>query len=251
MKLLNALYGIWVMLLFFVVLTLMLPFYILLLPFPDRTATLWRYKIHKFFFYTWGFLTGIRMQVENDEKRDPNQVYVITGNHCNMLDIPLTGCNIQHYFKPLVKKEIQYVPILGQLFALAAIPVDRSNPESRKKSMELMIRKLKQGMSIMIYPEGTRNRTDKPLKEFHSGAFRLAIQAQVPILPFVQLNLRHLQPVTTMRVYPGTITMKFLDPIPTAGLADTPEEVEKLKQLVFSVMEKEVITHEPMFQVRK
>jgi 1-acyl-sn-glycerol-3-phosphate acyltransferase len=74
-----------------------------------------------------------------------------------------------------------------------------------------MVTSLKGGLSLLIFPEGTRNRTPEPTKDFYDGAFKAAIAAQVNVAPFVLINIRHLQPVDSKLVYPGRVTMRFLD----------------------------------------
>ena len=127
-----------------------------------------------------------------------------------------------------------------------SVPVDRSSKESRKESFERMVEKIKQKTSILIFPEGTRNRTKLPLKDFFDGGFRLAITSQVPIIPIVLLNIRKLQPVGTFLVAPGKVSLNFLDPIPTKGL--TLKDVETLKQTVFETMQRFIVENDNFFK---
>jgi 1-acyl-sn-glycerol-3-phosphate acyltransferase len=121
------------------------------------------------------------------------------------------------------------------------VEVDRSSIESRKHSTQIIIDKLKSGVSFLIFPEGTRNKTGQPLKSFYSGAFKTAVMAQVPIVPMVYLDHRKLQPVEGYRFYPGRIRVRILDPVETTGIAY--EQAGELQERIFREME-EVIVRE-------
>lgn len=160
-----------------------------------------------------------------------------------MIDIPFTASCIDHYYKPLVKKELMSFPILGPLLRMTSLGVYRSSPESRKNVSVKMAEAMKNGLSLLIFPEGTRNRTPEPTKEFYDGAFKAAISAQANIAPFVLINIRHLQPVDSNLIYPGRVTMRFLDPISTAGMteADTETLKNRVRAMIDEVLRKEDI----------
>ena len=84
--------------------------------------------------------------------------------------------------RPLGKKELLNIPVFGWILRSVAVLVDRSNPESRRKSVERLNKIFKRGISVIIFPEGTTNKTDKPLTPFYDGAFRIAIENQGPYL---------------------------------------------------------------------
>ena len=245
-KIIHVLYSGWVLLLFFITGIPVLLLYFLIYPLPTNVRLRWVYRINYVWLTSWGFLSGIIFQTKGDKKRDPRETYVFISNHCNLFDIVMTGSRIQHAFMPLAKKEVLKVPVMGQLVGMNSVPVDRSSKESRKESFERMVEYIKNKTSILIFPEGTRNRTDKPLKNFYDGGFRLAIATQVPIMPIVLLNIRKLQPVGTFLVSPGKISLNFMDPIPTVGMKM--EDVEKLKQTVFDRMQKFILENDVFFR---
>ncbi|MDX2285393.1 MAG: lysophospholipid acyltransferase family protein [Bacteroidia bacterium] len=245
MKLIRALYSIYALGLFFLTCIPTILVYVIIYPLPEVPRMRFIYVYNRIWLATWGALCGIFIRVRGTAKKDPRQTYVILSNHCNLFDIIMTGSCIQHPFKPLIKKELLKVPLLGQLLAMTSLPIDRSSHESRAAGFQRMLAEIRRGMSILIFPEGTRNRTDKPLKEFYDGAFRLAVEAQVPILPVVLLDIRQLQPVGTFWVSPGSVSLNFLDPIPTAG--KTEADVEALKQQAFHVMEAYLLAHDRSF----
>jgi len=246
-KILAAIYTAYVGILFFACLICMLIIYVpLLLVRNERTRMKMIYFLNKFFLkWIWSTLVGIWVTVEGREKIDDDKVYAFVCNHSNMLDIPFTASCIDHYYKPLVKKELMSFPVLGPLLRMTSIGVDRSSPESRKNVGAKMADVMKNGLSLLIFPEGTRNRTPEPTKEFYDGAFKAAIAAQASIAPFVLINIRHLQPVDSNWVYPGRITMRFLDPISTVGMteADTEALKTKTRSMIDEVLRKEDVLY--------
>lgn len=236
-------YSLYVAVLFALCLTAMLVLYApLLIIRNDRQRMRIIYVLNDVFMLRiWSTFSGIWYRVEGREKIQADRVYAFVCNHSNMLDVPFTSAVIRHYYKPLVKKELLSVPVLGQLLAMTSLPVDRKDPESRKRSADKMVEWMKSGLSLLIFPEGTRNRTNEPVKEFYDGAFKTAIEAGADIAPFVLLNIRHLQPVGTNWVYPGRIIIRFLDPISTKGMAldQTNELKERVRQLIGDELRKD------------
>ena len=108
-----------------------------------------------------------------------------------------------------------------------------------------MREELAMGVSIFIFPEGTRNRTEDPLKKFHHGAFTLAIEAQVPILPMVLVGMRKISKPTSLLFRPGTIHIHYLPPIPTQGL--TLADMDTLRQKCFDTMRDYLVQHDDYY----
>lgn len=240
------LYSAWCIVIFFVVIFFQMLGFIAISVLPERRRTLACYQITHAVASAWFLLCGYRIVIEGEEKIDPTQTYMFVCNHSNMLDLPMGGYFLRHYYKSLAKKELKYVPILGYLLGTTSLLVDRSNPESRRQTTERVAKLMKQGLSILIFPEGTRNKTVKPLKEFYSGAFRTAILAQVPVQPFLFLDHRSLQPVHSYRFYPGTVRVRVLDAIPTAGLHL--DDAQTLQQQVYDLMELTILTGDKDFK---
>ena len=242
-KVLASIYFVYVAIIFFACLTCMLIIYVpLLLIRNDRTRMKVIYVFNKIFLkWIWSSLAGIWVKVEGREKIDADKTYAFVCNHSNMLDIPFTASCIDHYYKPLVKKELMSFPILGPLLKITSMGVDRSSAESRKNIFAKMASAMKGGMSLLIFPEGTRNRTPEPTKEFYDGAFRAAIIGQAYVAPIVLINIRHLQPVDSNLIYPGRVTMRFLDPVSTIGMteADTETLKNKVRGMIDEVLRKE------------
>ena len=244
--LLGALYTAYSILLFNLPMPLILLFHIYASTLPEKKRLVRIYKAHSYWIRFWTFFTGSEFILENEERIDPGQSYVFVGNHVNMLDVAMVGSMIFHPWKPLTKKEIKDIPLLGWLIGNISIVVDRSSPQSRTNSLGDMVDHLKRGISILIFPEGSRNRKNIPLNKFYPGAFKTAIEAQAPILPLVIYNTRKLKPVNEFRIYPGKGYIRVLDPVPTKG--KTLNDLEALMSEVHAIMESHVLELDDSFR---
>lgn len=165
--------------------------------------------------------------------------YVFVANHISYIDTVVLFPSVPGYFRVLGKVEMARIPLFGAIYRSLVIPVDRSSAESRAKSMRLMWRVIKKEASILIFPEGTFNETDKPLKSFYDGAFRLAIQSQTPIVPVIFPDtVRRWHYSGWWKLWPGRNRAIILPVVPIDGL--TLRELSELKQRVFSLMEEEL-----------
>ncbi len=182
---------------------------------------------------------GIRIKVFGKENVDWSKSYVIVANHRAQIDITTGAASCPQPARFLAKWEIRKIPIFGYMTRMLAIMVDRKSKESREKSYRYMIETLKKGESLMIYPEGTRNRTDQPLKEFKDGAFKVAILAQVPVAVQTLVNTRELNDPRSIHLCPGTVTVYWGKPIETKGM--TMEDMPRLKEMV----RQEMLAHLP------
>lgn len=246
-NIITSIYSLYVILMFFATMLLVLIPYILISPFPRNTRMRFVYKINIVWITSWAFLCGMIFKPEGLHHIEREQPYVLVSNHRNMLDVVITGSRIQHPFQPLVKEEVMKIPLFGTfLLRVTSIPVNRSNAESRKRSFQRMVDRVKEGTSILIFAEGTRNRTPHPLKTFYAGGFRLAIETQVPILPIVLLDIYHQQPVDSFKVYPGIARMHLLPPISTEGM--TEDDVPMLQDKVHEMIWNYLTEHDKDFQ---
>ncbi len=244
-NIINLIYSAYCIVTFLIVMFLLMLAYGAVYFLNDRTRTLAAYRSNRALSWLWLNICGYSLEIDGWNKVDPERTYMFVANHTNMLDLPVTGFFLQHYYKSLVKQELKRVPIFRFLLKVSSVPVDRSNDESRKRSTQIIVDKLKSGISFLIFPEGTRNKTDQPLKSFYSGAFKTAIMAQVPIVPMVYLDHRHLQPVRGFRFYPGHIRIRILDPIETAGMAYT--EAAALQDRIYKLMEETILKEDKDF----
>jgi 1-acyl-sn-glycerol-3-phosphate acyltransferase len=164
---------------------------------------------------------------------DPRRPFVVVSNHESFSDIMLIS-HLPWEMKWLSKAEIMRLPFLGWCMKLAGdIPVWRGKVESARNAMATALEVLQTRVSVMIFPEGTRSPTDEMLP-FKDGAFRLAIEAGVPVLPLVVTGTRDALAKHDWRMNPARATVHVLEPIETAGL--TLDDVTALKERVRGVI---------------
>ena len=195
------------------------------------------------FIWVWSWifsmLTFIRYKFYGRENFRKGTSYIYVSNHTSFLDLPGLRMLIPGQFRPLAKKELKKIPVFGWIAQTATIIVDRSSPESRKKSIDRLKIALKQGISILIFAEGTQNRSKEILQPFHDGAFRIAVDTQQPILPMVVVGAGKLMPPGTINLKPGTIRIFVGKEIDTTGL--TAANVPVLKQKTFDAMKEMIL----------
>ncbi len=246
LKILRFFYSIWNVASFLILTIPMMFGYLLLkfVPYPKQIVGV--YYINRFFIFIWSAFVGFRYKIKGLENIDKNQTYIVVANHVNASDLMAISYGLRVYAKPLIKKELTYVPGLGQLFSLMCIPVDRSSKEARHQSKMRMLDDLKKGISIFLFPEGTRNRTKQPLLPFYDGAFELSIESKLPILPVMLTNLRKINRVDTLLLQPGILEVTHLPPIYPKDY--TLEKMEAYKNEVRNIMEKFLIENDTYFQ---
>lgn len=207
------------------------------------------YRIYRPWARTWAFINGVRLEVKGEENIDRNKSYIFVLNHGSAADIIIAPAAMQNRYRPLGKKELTQIPFMGYMFKKAVVLVDRSDPESRRESMDRMREIIRQNISIMIAPEGTRNRSPLPLQPFRDGAFRLAIEFHLPVVPMVLLNTRKLYPNSSLLMERCELKCHFLKPVSTENL--TEQDVDSLKDKVFKLIEDHVVQHDELFAGRR
>ncbi len=236
---LQNLYIAWVLFVFTFFMIVYLPGILLPFLFGEKYGTI-SYQFLKLWSWTFSKLNFIPYEIYGKENIHPGKSYVYISNHTSYLDIPGVCLTVPTQIRPLAKKELKKIPVFGWIASNAAIIVDRSSNESRRKSMDHLKDVLKRGISILIFPEGTQNRSKEPLQPFYDGAFRIAIETQQPVLPMVILGAGELMPPKQFTIKHGTIKIRVLQEIPTMGLklADLPV----LKEKVISLMTQAIRT---------
>ena len=188
-------------------------------------------------------LVGCPVKRTGKEYFKKGENYVVVTNHNTFVDIPVSSPWIPGANKTLAKIEMSRIPIFGMIYKTGAVLVDRKDKESRAKSFADMKAVLDMGIHLCLYPEGTRNKTDKPLQKFKDGAFITAINAQKPIIAGVIFNTKKILPHNkTTWARPMPVRFDFLPPIETKGL--TLDDVQDLKQKVFNLMQDHYIANQ-------
>lgn len=185
----------------------------------------------------WNFFWGaIRVKQIIESPIDYSKPYIITPNHTSQLDIVTLTVNLKLDFSFLAKIELAQIPVFGIFFRTIDIAVDRKNARQAAFAYQQTKNKLDEGKSIVIFPESTIHRDVPKLHRFKDGAFRLAIEKQVDILPVTIIgNWIVLPDKGHFHFCPGTIIQFVHKPISTAGM--TLDNVEELKQKVFDIIE--------------
>lgn len=170
---------------------------------------------------TWArvnsFVTPMRVRVIGRQNVDPLQSYVIVSNHQSQYDIFVLYGWLNIDFKWVMKQELRKVPAIGiSCERLGHIYVDRSNREAALASINAAKQRIVDGTSVLFFPEGTRSR-DNRMRPFKKGAFRMALDLQLPILPITIQGTRDILPSDTLDLYPGRATMIIHPPIPIDG----------------------------------
>lgn len=236
-NILGRVFAVWAMLWFVItMLIILLPTWLMgLLKEPKRTT--WFIQLSRIWIGTWLPLAGIRLKIKGREYFKKGENYVVVCNHNSFMDVPVMSPGMPGPLgnKTIAKIEMAKIPLFGLIYRRGSVLVDRKSEESRLKSYTYMKRVLEMGLHMCIYPEGTRNKTNLPLKEFKDGAFRLAIETKKAIIPAVLFNTRNVLPMhKTFFFWPSEIEMHFLAPVETANLDIS--ETKQLKQQVFDLM---------------
>ncbi|GAA4308574.1 lysophospholipid acyltransferase family protein [Compostibacter hankyongensis] len=180
-------------------------------------------------------LIGCPVTRTGQEHFRPDTTYVVVYNHNSLADVLVSTPYVPGASKTLAKKELARIPVFGLIYRSGSVLVDRSDPNSRLKSIEDMKAVLAQGMHMILYPEGTRNKTSAPLKPFYKGAFKVAVESQHPIVPALIFHTREiLPPGLSFYAWPHRIRIRYMPPVPTAGLG--PDDVPALTEKIFHQM---------------
>ena len=185
------------------------------------------------------WFTPMMVSVHGREHIDPHQSYVIVCNHQSQYDIFVLYGWLGIDFKWIMKQELRNIPVIGVACdKLGHIYVDRSNREAALAAIETAKSRLIDGTSVLFFPEGTRSR-DGRLKKFKRGAFHLALDLQLPLLPITINGTREILPSDTLDLFPGRATMTIHEPIPIEGCGR--EQImalsEQVRQKIEAVLE--------------
>jgi len=203
-----------------------------------RVAAAWSWLITKTIFSP--------LKVTGLEKIDTSKPHVYAVNHASALDIPILYAHLPFQFRIAFKKELLSYPGVGwYLKRSGQICLDQQNPSRSVGSIRTALKGLKAGMPLVIFPEGGRT-PDGQIKPFLSGAFFLAIKAQVDIVPVALVGTFELLPMNTYHIICRPLEMRVGEPIPTAGL--TTRDLEALSNRVRAAMESLYCSESPTSQ---
>jgi 1-acyl-sn-glycerol-3-phosphate acyltransferase len=162
----------------------------------------------------------MRLNITGRQNIDPNQSYVIVVNHQSAFDIISIYGWLGIDFKWVMKQELRKVPVLGYAcYRLGHIYVNRKSSAEAVRALQGAKSVLVDGTSVLFFPEGTRTQTSD-LKPFKKGAFKMALDLGLPILPVTLKGMDAIMPTQTVDLFPGKAEMIFHEPISTEGMDD-------------------------------
>ncbi|MBS1729880.1 MAG: 1-acyl-sn-glycerol-3-phosphate acyltransferase [Bacteroidetes bacterium] len=225
-------WALWSLVLFISTMFIAVIFYLPLMLMPFKKAAQWHRMVSKIWMFVYLNLIGCPIRIKGKEHFKVNENYIIVCNHNSLMDIPITTPFLPQANKTIAKKSFSKVPIFGWIYSWGSVLVDRKNVESRKKSYEAMKKVLKQKVDMLIFPEGSRNKTENPLRPFYDGAFKLAHDTGKKIIPVLLFNTKKILPQNkNFYVMPHEIRMEILPPVNTDDVT-----FNELKEKVFRIM---------------
>jgi 1-acyl-sn-glycerol-3-phosphate acyltransferase len=178
---------------------------------------------------SWGrsilWVSGVRVRVVGAERMDPAAAVICMSNHQSNFDIPVLLGYLPVPFRWLAKAELFKIPVFGRAMRGAGyIPIDRSDRPAAIASLRQAAEAIRGGVSVMIFPEGTRS-PDGTLKPFKKGGFVMAIEAGVPIVPVALRGTFDIMPKNRLLIRPRDVTLTIGAPIATTGYGLHSKEV--------------------------
>ena len=165
------------------------------------------------------FASRINVTVNGLANIDPGQSYVYMANHQSNFDIPVLLAHLPVQFRWLAKAELFKIPIFGRAMRGAGyVKIDRFNQESAFESIKEAGSRMKNGVSVMIFPEGTRSRDGK-IRPFKKGGFIMAVDSGVPIVPVILQGTRSIMEKSSLKINTGEVTLNIATPIATSGFS--------------------------------
>lgn len=159
------------------------------------------------------WVSGVKVHVQGLERLDRNKHYIFMSNHQSMFDIPVAMSALPFHFRWLAKAELFRIPLFGHgMQRCQYISIDRSNRKAAFESLKTAVAMIRQGASVLIFPEGTRSLSGD-IQSFKKGGFILAVDSGATIVPMVLKGTREILTKTRLIVTPGEVTMTIYDTI--------------------------------------
>ncbi len=193
----------------------------------------------------------VRYTVEGLDLVDPDQRYVVASNHLSGFDIPLLFRVLPLHGRFLSKKEIFRIPLVGRAMrTIGIVEIDRDKHGSSRRAINEGVKvAAERGYSLLVFPEGTRSRTAE-LLPFKKGAFRIAIDTGLPLLPVVLEGTNRISKPQGKVFYPGSVRMRILPPIDTTEMTNKDDlnpfldRVQDMIQTEYTAMHDEAMAQE-------
>ena len=237
MKILRTVHTVYGFFIFILFLILLFPFLLIPILIPSQfklTGIINRWWAKLLFIFVF-----LPYEVECRSKLELKRTYIFCSNHFSYLDIPAMGLNpVNAIF--VGKNDMEKVPLFGFMYRKLHITLDRGSLRSRGNSVLNSLKAIDDGKSLVIYPEGGIVSTETPkMSHFKDGAFRTAIEKQIPIVPVtIPFNWIILPDHRPLRLHRGKVKVIFHRPIETKGMTNS--DVKKLKHEVYSTIASEL-----------
>lgn len=215
---------------------LIFPFHVIFLQFKGK----WAHNLSHRLNMAWGWIitfpVGVWLKSEGRKQIDRKGTYIFAPNHSSYLDIPICNVSILNSFRFIGKAELNSLPLFGYMFKRLHIPVNRGSVTASYKSFLHAKEVLKSGTSILLFPEGTiPDKSKVTLLRFKDGAFRMAIESKIPIVPVSIIGADHaLADNGKWILRPTRVKVIFHEPIETAHLEMS--DVAALKDQVYETI---------------
>jgi 1-acyl-sn-glycerol-3-phosphate acyltransferase len=183
-------------------------------------------------------LSGIRYRLASAQPLPLDRAAVYCANHQSNVDPPLLFDVLHPRMHIFYKAEIDAIPVLARAFRMGGfVPIDRHNKEAAMRSIDAGAASIRSGNSFLIFPEGTRSRTDD-LLAFKKGGFIMAIKAQAPIVPVAIQGGRAAMRRGSRIIQPATFSVRVGEPIETVGLglADRALLIERVRERITQML---------------
>lgn len=232
-SILARIWAVWGLVLFVITMLLFFPYFFILSFLRDPVRTRLFISSSRIWMGIYLPLIGCPLFRRGTDHFQKGKNYIVICNHNSLMDVPVTSPGIPGANKTIAKIEMAKIPVFGIIYKLGSVLVDRKSELSRRESYIKMKEVLAMGLHMCLYPEGTRNKTDQPLKPFHDGAFKLSIETRKEIIPAIIRNTRKVMPANkAFYLWPSPLYIHFLDPIvPKPG-----ESAGDLKERAFETM---------------
>jgi 1-acyl-sn-glycerol-3-phosphate acyltransferase len=186
----------------------------------------------------WGqsilLISRVPVRVIGLSNIQPDKPYIYMANHQSNFDIPVLLGYLPVQFRWLAKAELFRIPVFGRaMLGAGYVKIDRFNQKSAFESISTAARRLRDGASVMIFPEGTRSR-DGSIQKFKKGGFVMAIQSGVPIIPVIRRGTWPIMAKSSLRINRGDVEMEIAEPIDTTGYSmETKEELmDRIREVI-------------------
>ncbi|MBZ5856345.1 lysophospholipid acyltransferase family protein [Flavihumibacter profundi] len=241
-KIIQTIFSIYGFATFILLLLLLLPAFFIASLFGKVKGGNMFYKICSFWSDIWLFLVGVRVKVQHEAILAEHRPCIFVANHSSYMDIPMLVNVLREPLRVLGKQEMAGIPVFGYVYRKAVVMVNRKDASQRAKSVAELKKTLGLGISIFIFPEGTFNLTDGPLKDFYDGAFRIALETQTPIQPIIfPDSVKRLGNHSVFSLRPGICRAVYLPMVELNGLNEP--DIASLKQKVYLQMEEALLRY--------